>query len=418
MTDDEDMLRLRITTMLPELNERQRRLYLGAEAKAIGYGGVTKVSIVSGISRVTISRGLNELEENTVNNEGNTANNNETVRCRRRGGGRKPAELKQPGIKEALQNLVEAHTKGDPTALLIWTSKSLRNLSTALSGKGYTASHVLVSTMLKEMGYTLQADRKDITANARHPDRNAQFEYINEQAKLFFLKGAPVLSIDAKKKEKIGNFANKGREYYKKGEGPKVLDHDFPIKELGSAVPYGVYDIFRNHGFVSVGISADTAEFAVQTIRKWWQLVGSVSYPKARELLITADSGGSNGYRIRLWKARLQILADELGIEITVLHFPPGTSKWNKIEHRLFSFISKNWRGRPLISLALIVNLIGSTKIGEGNKVECVIDRHKYERGIEISEEEFDAINIKHHKFHGEWNYKIMPRIKNRKRNV
>ena len=234
MTDDEDMLRLRITTMLPELNERQRRLYLAAEAKAIGYGGVTKVSVVSGISRVTISRGLNELEENT-------ANNNETVLCRRLGGGRKPAELKQPGIKEALQNLVEAHTKGDPTAPLIWTSKSVRNLSTALSGKGYTASHVLVSTMLKETGYTLQADRKDITISTQHPDRNAQFEYINEQAKLFFLKGAPVLSIDAKKKEKIGNFANKGREYYKKGEGPKVLDHDFPIKELGSAVPYGVW---------------------------------------------------------------------------------------------------------------------------------------------------------------------------------
>jgi hypothetical protein len=270
--------------------------------------------------------------------------------------------------------------------------------------------------MLKDMGYTLQADRKDITVNVQHPDRNAQFEYINEQAKKFFRKGVPILSIDAKKKEKIGNFANKGREYYQKGKGPKVLDHDFPIPELGSAVPYGVYDIFTNHGFVSVGISADTAEFAVQTIRKWWKLVGSIAYPKAKEILITADSGGSNGYRVRLWKARLQILADELGIEITVLHFPPGTSKWNKIEHRLFAFISKNWRGRPLISLALIVNLIGSTKIGDGNKVECVIDRHKYERGIEISDEEFDAINIKHHKFHGEWNYKIMPHIENRKK--
>ena len=397
--------------MLPELNERQRRLYLATEAKSIGYGGVTRVSRISGISRVTISQGLNELE-------GSADSGNETVRCRRRGGGRKPVEIKQPGIRKARKTLVEAHTRGDPSALLIWTSKSVRNLSAALGDKGYKASHVLVSTMLKGMGYTLQADRKDITISAQHPDRNAQFEYINEQAKLFFLKGAPVLSIDAKKKEKIGNFANKGSEYYPKGKGPKVLDHDFPIPELGSAVPYGVYDIFRNHGFVSVGISADTADFAVQTIRKWWKLVGSISYPKAKELLITADSGGSNGYRVRLWKARLQILADELGIEITVLHFPPGTSKWNKIEHRLFAFISKNWRGRPLISLALIVNLIGSTKIGDGNKVECVIDRHKYERGVEISDEEFGAINIKHHKFHGEWNYKIMPRKKNRKKKL
>jgi hypothetical protein len=298
--------------------------------------------------------------------------------------------------------------------LLLWTSKSIRNLSAALSAVGYTASHVLVSTMLKEMGYTLQADRKDITASSQHPDRNAQFEYINEQAKLFFLRGAPVLSIDTKKKEKIGNFANNGREYHKKGESPKVFDHDFPIKELGSAIPYGIYDIFRNHGFVSVGISADTSEFAVEAIRKWQTIVGAKSYPKAKEVLITADGGGSNGYRVRLWKVRLQELADELGKEITVLHFPPGTSKWNRIEHRLFSFISKNWRGKPLISLAVVVNLIGSTKIGGGNNVECIIDRRKYERGIEISDDELDAVNIKPHKFHGEWNYTIMPRSKRR----
>jgi hypothetical protein len=323
-------------------------------------------------------------------------------------------EEKQPGIREALEQLVEAHTKGDPRALLIWTSKSVRNLSAALGGKGYTASHVLVSSMLKGMGYTLQADRKDIAINSQHPDRNAQFEYINEQAKLFYLKGAPVLSIDAKKKEKIGSFANIGREYHKTGEGPKTLDHDFPIKELGKATPFGVYDIFKNHGFVSVGISAGTAEFAVEAVRKWRSIVGSKKYPKAKEILITADSGGSNGYRVRLWKAGLQILADNLGIEITVLHFPPGTSKWNKVEHRLFSFISKNWRGRPLVSLALIINLIGSTKIGGGNKVDCVIDKNEYKRGIEISDEEYDAINIKHHTFHGEWNYTIKPHLKKR----
>ena len=408
MVNNETALKLRIETMLPKLNERQRRLFLATEAKAIGYGGITKVSRISGVSRVTITQGIYELEDDD-------GSKTELIQCRRRGGGRKPVEEKQPGIIEALEHLVEAHTKGDPMALLIWTSKSVRNLSATLGEKGYTASHVLVSSMLKYMGYTLQADRKDITVNSQHPDRNAQFEYINEQAKLFYLKGAPVLSIDAKKKEKIGNFANTGREYYKTGEGPKVLDHDFPIKELGNATPYGVYDIFRNHGFVSVGISADTAEFAVATVRKWWSNVGCKKYPKAKEMLITADSGGSNGYRVRLWKAELQILADDIGIEITVLHFPPGTSKWNKIEHRLFSFISKNWRGRPLVSLALIVNLIGSTKIGGGNKVDCIIDQNKYERGIEITDEEYDAINIKKHKFHGEWNYTIKPRLKKRK---
>src|SRR5215469_2610576 len=409
MTNDERALTLRIATMLPELNERQRRLFLAAEAKAVGYGGITRVSNISGVSRVTITQGVNELEDD------NTEKDIQLVQCRRRGGGRKPAEIKQPGIKDMLESLVEAHTKGNPTKLLVWTSKSVRNLSAALSDNGYTASHVLVSTMLKDMGYTLQADRKDIAIGSQHPDRNEQFEYINEQAKLFFLKGAPVLSIDAKKKEKIGNFANKGREYHKAGEGPKVLDHDFPIKELGNAVPYGVYDIFKNHGFVSVGVGADTAEFAVGTIRKWWSLIGKIKYPKAKELLITADSGGSNGYRVRLWKAELQILADDLDIGITVLHFPPGTSKWNKVEHRLFAFISKNWRGRPLISLAVIVNLIGSTKIGDGNKVECIIDKKKYKRGVEISDEEYDAINITYHKFHGEWNYTIKPRLKKRK---
>jgi transposase len=407
MRREETALKLRITTMLPELNERQRRLYLAAEAKAIGYGGVTRGSGISGVSRVTISHGVNELEKGGTDIEAG--------RCRRRGGGRKPVELKQPGIKNALENMVEAHTKGDPRALLLWTSKSVRKLSASLSEQGYTASHVLVSTLLKDMGYTLQADRKDITTGSQHPDRNAQFEYINELAKLFYRKGAPVLSIDAKKKEKIGNFANGGREYYKTGDGPKVLDHDFPIAELGKAVPYGIYDIFKNHGFVSVGISADTGKFAVEAVRKWWSVAGKSGYPKAKELLITADSGGSNGYRVRLWKAELQVLADELGIRITVLHFPPGTSKWNKVEHRLFAFISKNWRGRPLISLAVIVNLIGSTKIGGGNKVDCVIDKNKYERGIEISDEEFDAINIKYHKFHGEWNYTIIPHSKKRK---
>ena len=399
----DNALKMKIETMLPELNERQRRLFLAAEARAIGYGGITQVSRISGVSRVTITQGISDLDDNN-NDEINL------IECRRRGGGRKPVELIQPGIREAIENLIEAHTKGDPMALLLWTSKSVRNISSSLKVKGYSASHVLVAAMLKAMGYTLQADRKDITISTQHPDRNAQFEYINKQAKLAYRKGIPVLSIDAKKKEKIGNFANNGREYHKKGLAPKVLDHDFPLKELGNAIPYGIYDIFKNQGFVSVGISADTAEFAVQTLRKWWQMVGRKTYPKAKEMLITADSGGSNGSRVRLWKAELQILADELRIKITVLHFPPGTSKWNKIEHRLFSFISKNWRGRPLVSLALIVNLIGSTTIGNGNKIDCIIDKQEYERGIEITDEEFDAIKLKPHEFHGEWNYTILPR--------
>ena len=337
MLNTDTALQLRIQTMLPELNERQRRLFLAAEAKGIGFGGITKVSGISGVSRVTITQGIYELEDGNRNKAA-------LVRCRRYGGGRKSAEEKQPGIRKAFEDLMEAHTKGAPMSLLLWTSKSVRNLSAALGEIGYTASHVLVSNMLKDMGYTLQADRKDIAISSQHPDRNAQFEYINERS----------------------------------------------------------YDIFKNHGFVSVGISADTARFAVTTVRKWRFIVGSKKYPKAKEILITADCGGSNGYRVRLWKAELQKLANELGIEIPVFHFPPETGKWNKVEHKLFSFISKNWRGRPLVSLALIVNLIGSTKTGGGNKVDCVIDKNSYERGIAVSDDEYNAINIKKHKFHGE----------------
>jgi hypothetical protein len=255
----------------------------------------------------------------------------------------------------------------------------------------------------------LQANRKDLPIQKHHPDRNEQFEYINEQAKIFFLNGAPVISIDAKKKELVGNFKNQGGEYYKAGEAEKVYDHDFPIQELGKATPYGVYDIFKNAGFVNVGVSNDTAEFAVESIRKWWMMTGKERYSNAEEIMITADSGGSNGYRVRLWKAEIQRLANEIHKKITVLHFPPGTSKWNKIEHRLFSFISKNWRGKPLISLAVIVNLISATKTEKGLKVDCVYDEKEYKKGIEVTEEEFDALNIRQHAFHGEWNYTIMP---------
>jgi hypothetical protein len=292
---------------------------------------------------------------------------------------------------------------------LIWTSKSIRNLEKELKGKGYRISSVTVSELLKRLGYSLQANRKELPIQKQHPDRNEQFEYINEQAKVFFLNGAPVLSIDAKKKENIGNFKNGGKEYRKIGDAEKVLDHDFPIEELGKATPYGIYDIFKNAGFVNVGVSSDTAEFAVESIRKWWRMVGKDAYPDTEEIMITADCGGSNGYRVRLWKAELQHLSNEIHKKITVLHFPPGTSKWNKIEHKMFSFISKNWRGKPLISLAVIVNLIGSTKTEKGLKVNCVVDNEVYERGKEVSDSEFEAINIKQHKFHGEWNYTIAP---------
>jgi hypothetical protein len=398
-------LRNRIARMLPLLDERQRRIFLATEALAIGHGGVKIVSEISGVSRVTIIEGKKEISngEHTLLAVG---------RCRQPGAGRKTIAEKHYGLVEAIGRIIEPHTKGDPMTFLTWCSKSLRHIEGALKNEGFDVSYVTIAKILREEGYSLQANRKDLAIAKADPDRNAQFEYINKQTKLFFAKNAPVLSIDAKKKENIGNFKNNGGEYHKSGEAPKVLDHDFPIKELGKATPYGIYDIFRNEGFVSVGISKDTAEFAVEAIRKWWDIVGSKGYPDANEILLTADSGGSNGYRVRLWKAELQILANELGKKISVTHFPPGTSKWNKIEHRLFSFISKNWRGKPLISLAVIVSLIGSTTTENGLKVDCVVDEWEYERGVEVSDEEFNSIVIRPHKFHGEWNYTISPQKK------
>ncbi|MDR0631714.1 MAG: ISAzo13 family transposase [Holosporaceae bacterium] len=402
MKKDNAGTRIRIESMMPLLDERQKRLFLATEAKVLGYGGISQVSSISGVSRVTITRGIKEIE-----------NQNEFLqakgRCRKSGGGRKAITETQPGIVQELENMIDGYTKGDPMIQLMWTSKSVRNLEQTLRDKGYRVSFATVSELLKRLGYSLQANRKNLPIQKQHPDRNEQFEYINEQAKLFFLNGAPVLSIDAKKKEFVGNFKNNGKEYHKIGAPTEVRDHDFPIQELGKATPYGIYDIFKNEGFVNVGVSNDTAEFAVESIRKWWEMIGKALYPNTEEIMITADSGGSNGYRVRLWKAELQCLANEIQKKITVLHFPPGTSKWNKIEHRLFSFISKNWRGKPLISLAVIVNLIGSTKTEKGLKVDCVIDNKEYKKGIEVSDEEFKAINIKQHVFHGEWNYMIMP---------
>jgi hypothetical protein len=402
MEKDISGAKIRIATMLPMLDERQRRIFLATEARTLGYGGISQVSAISGVSRVTITHGMKELENQERTRQSGT-------RCRKQGGGRKSIIETQPDIVQELENLLEGHTKGDPMKPLRWTSKSARNIERELKNKGYHISNVTILELFKTMGYSLQANRKNLSIQRQHPERNEQFEYINEQAKIFFLNGAPVLSLDAKKKEKVGNFRNQGREYHKKGEAEEVLDHDFPLEELGKATPYGIYDIFKNAGFISVGISHDTAEFAVESLRKWWRMIGEKLYPDAEEIMITADSGGSNGYRVRLWKKELQGLANEIQKRITVLHFPPGTSKWNKIEHRLFSFISKNWRGKPLINLAVIVNLIGSTKTEKGLTVECVVDKNEYKKGIEVTDEEFKKINIKQHTFHGEWNYTIMP---------
>ena len=392
----------RIRNTLPLLDERQQRLYLANEAKAIGYGGISQVSKVSGISRVTITRGMAEINSEEYRAEAQN-------RCRKKGGGRKPIETKYPEIKEELEKLLEPYTKGDPMNPLKWTSKSMRALESALAQMGYKVSDTVISEMLKKQGYSLQSNKKDLAIKPNHPDRNAQFEYINKTAVKYIKEGQPVISIDAKKKEKIGNFKNNGREYSRKREPVKVLDHDFPIKELGKATPYGIYDIMKNAGFVNIGISSDTAEFAVASIKKWWYEIGQNEYPEAKSIYITADSGGSNGVRVRLWKVKLQELSNELGLVLKISHFPAGTSKWNKIEHRLFSFISKNWRGKPLISLAVIVNLISATTTNTGLTVKCVVDYNEYKKGIDVTDEELAKVNLLRDDFHGDWNYSIIP---------
>ena len=392
----------RILNMLPLLDERQRRLYLANEAKAIGYGGISQVSQVSGISRVTITQGMAEINKEGYKPEAQ-------ARCRKEGGGRKLLEIKNPHIIQELEKLLEPYTKGNPMNPLKWTSKSTRNIEVALKAKGYSISDTTITEILKVHGYTLQANRKELAIVPNHPDRDAQFEFINKTALKYMKARQPVISIDAKKKENIGNFRNNGVEYGKKHEPVKVLDYDFIIKDLGKATPYGVYDIMKNAGFVNVGLSCDTAEFAVESIKKWWYEMGRKSYPKAKRIYITADSGGSNGARVKLWKVKLQELSNELGIIMQVSHFPSGTSKWNKIEHRLFSFISKNWRGKPLISLAVIVNLISATTTETGLTVKCVVDHKEYKKGIEVSDEELERVNLHREAFHGEWNYSISP---------
>lgn len=405
----------RFQALAPFLNERTRRVMAAAEAQALGHGGIIAVSRATGVSRRAIAVGLKELAQGTTlppasTEEEITRLSADPVRIRRAGGGRKSNTDKDPTLRSDLESLVDPVTRGDPESPLRWTCKSLRVLATELGRMGHQVSHQLVADLLKELDYSLQANKKTKEGASQHPDRNAQFEYIHERVKSFQAAVQPAISVDTKKKELIGDFKNGGRELRPKGEPELVQVHDFAIPELGKVAPYGIYDITNDLGWVNIGIDHDTAAFAVASIRTWWQTMGISLYPDARELLITADGGGSNGYRTRLWKTELQRLADEIGLTITVCHLPPGTSKWNKIEHRLFSFITQNWRGKPLVSYEVVVRLIAATKTRTGLRVHAQIDRNQYETGTKVSEEELATVNLHRHAFHGEWNYTIMPR--------
>jgi transposase len=397
---DTTAIKERFVRLEPFLNERQRRLAAAAEAQTLGRGGISAVAGATGVARKTIARGLRELA---------TPDASLGQRIRRPGGGRKRTVVKDPTLLGDLERLVEPVSRGDPESPLRWTSKSVRKLAVELTGQGHQVSHELVANLLKELGYSLQANRK-MREGSAHPDRDAQFEHIQAEVKTFQEAGQPVISVDTKKKELVGDFKNNGRELRPQGDPELVRVHDFVIPELGKVAPYGVYDVTHNLGWVNVGIDHDTAAFAVASIRRWWECMGQSRYAGAQRLLITADGGGSNGARIRLWKVELQKLADETGLAISVCHLPPGTSKWNKIEHRLFSFISQNWRGKPLISHAVIVNLIAATTTKTGLKVECALDTQSYPTGIVVSDEELAQVNLQRADFHGEWNYTILPR--------
>ena len=399
---DEAAIALRYAALAPVLDERGRRRFAAAEARTAGRGGVLAVTRVTGLARSTVDRGLRELAGTAAAEAGEG-------RVRRPGGGRKKLTETDPTLLADLQSLVEPTTRGDPTAPLLWTSRSLRNLADALQVLGHRIKHNVVADLLRQLDYSLQSNRKT-REGSNNPDRDAQFEYINTRMKAALAMGQPAISVDTKKKELVGDFKNAGRELRPKRQPEPVRVHDFRIPELGRAVPYGIYDITGNAGWVSVGVDHDTASFAVNAIRSWWRMMGQARYPEAGNLLITADCGGSNGARVRLWKRELQSLADELGLTITVCHLPPGTSKWNKIEHRLFSFITQNWRGKPLVSYQTIVQLIASTTTRTGLNIKCMIDPNTYPAGVKVSDADMAALNITPHEFHGEWNYTIAPR--------
>lgn len=397
-------LQKRFQRVSPFLDEKRRRILAAAEAEVLGYGGITKVARATGLSRVTITQGINELNSQPAME----SRNNKQERIRKIGGGRKKETDRDPSIVRDLEALIEPYTSGDPESSLRWTCKSVRRLSKELNEQGHHTSHRMVAELLNELGYSLQANRKTLEG-ASHPDRDAQFKYIHRKVKKFQAQGCPVISVDTKKKELVGRYKNNGKELCPKGMPESVNVHDFENKELGKVAPYGVFDLSLNEGWVNIGIDHDTSAFAVESIRRWWHMMGTQSYSSAEHLLITADSGGSNGARVRLWKTELQKLANETGLNISVCHLPPGTSKWNKIEHQLFSYISQNWRGKPLVSHEVIVNLIAATTTKTGLKVRCQIDNNKYPKGIKISDEEMKQININRASFHGEWNYTIRP---------
>jgi len=392
-------IRDRFTSLSGHLDERGRRVFAATEASAAGYGGIAAVSRATGIAASTIGRGLKELNEAAALT---------LDRIRRPGGGRKPLITMDPTLLSDLLALIEPSERGDPMSPLRWTCKSLRRLASELSARGHQVSRTVIGELLKQQKFSLQANCKT-KEGGDHPDRDAQFAHINDSVSRALAEKQPVISVDTKKKELIGDFKNGGREWRPTGEPEEVRVHDFLIPSLGRAVPYGIYDLASNAGWVSVGMDGDTAAFAVQTIRRWWQEVGRVRYPHARHLVITADGGGSNGSRVRLWKRELQSLANELDIEIVVHHLPPGTSKWNKIEHRLFSFISMNWRAKPLVSYRVMVDLISATTTDTGLTVHCELDASAYPKGIIVSDHEMAAINIQRGDFHGDWNYTIRP---------
>ena len=397
---DETAIAVRYQAVAPLLDERARRLTAGAEALAIGRGGVAAVARATGLARTTVARGLADVRAGETVARG---------RIRRPGAGRPPIEQRDPTLRADLEALIEPGTRGDPESPLRWTTRSVRNLAAELVRGGHRVSHQTVSELLHDLGYSLQANRKTLEGTG-HPDRDAQFSHLNGAVQLALSLGEPVISVDTKKKELVGPFRNGGRELRPTGDPERVLMHDFVIPELGRAAPYGVYDLAENAGWVSVGTDHDTAAFAVETIRRWWMTMGRERYPEATRLLVTADAGGSNGYRLRLWKWELQKLADETGLEIAVCHFPPGTSKWNKIEHRLFSAITMNWRGKPLISHEAIVKLIAATTTRTGLRVRSAIDTNSYPAGVSVSDADMKTLYLEADPFHGEWNYSLLPR--------
>ena len=399
-----NVCRLKYEALKSELDERSKRRWAAIEAQSIGRGGITWVSEATGMSPRTIRRGIKEV--NQIDEESKV---NEVRRIRKKGGGRKSLISVDPSLLSDLDNLVDPDARGDPTSPLRWTCKSTRQLTKELNKMDHKIGRQKVDDLLHILNFSLQSNQK-VKEGKSHPDRNSQFEYINAQVKAFQKRNQPVISVDAKKKENIGDFKNDGQEWRRQGQPEKVRDHDFEDHELGKGIPYGVYDQTANKGWVSVGIDHDTAEFAVATIFQWWIQMGIEEYPNATDLLITADGGGSNSYRSRLWKIVLQKLANDTGLNVSVCHFPPGTSKWNKIEHRMFSFITKNWRGKPLVSLQVMVNLIANTTTEKGLQIRAALDKNKYPRGKKVSKSELEYVNIQRAEFHGDWNYTIMPK--------